>query len=159
MGKEMVSTEGQISSSLVPIPTFSSAESIGTAYYRSIHEIAAFMLDRPSSQSHIHYVHPILSALIIRSFPSPSLQCLPPSPSSCVRNEASKTADFIKFQVPALISFSVRPLLCTFVYLLRYLFTSSLMTEVNQFKCRQTLFPSTHAQCTQTPQLLTTVNV
>lgn len=40
------------------------------------------MLDRPSSQSHSHDVHPILAALIIRSFPSPSLHCLPPSPSS-----------------------------------------------------------------------------
>lgn len=55
----------------------------------------------------------ILPAFIVRSFPSPSLQRLPCSPSSYVRNEATKTVDFIKLQVPDLIFHSLPPLWCT----------------------------------------------
>lgn len=76
------------------------------------------MLDRSLHLPHIHYAHHILPAFIIRSFPSPSLQRLPCSLSSYVRNETSKTADFIKLQVPALIFRSLPPLWCTPLFIL-----------------------------------------
>lgn len=124
--------------------TFISAASTRRAYQLSNHQIPAAMLDRSLHLSHIQYAHHTLPAFNIRSFPSPSLQRLPYSPSSYVRIEASKTADFIKLQVAALISQSLPPLVHPLVYFLAYLLPSFLMTEANIFKCSQALSKSPH---------------
>lgn len=110
------------------------------------------MLDRSLHLSHIHYAHHILTAFIIRSFLLPSLQRLPCSPSSYVRNEASKTADFIKLQVAALISRSLPSLWCTplFIFLLIWfpLFWWLRLTYSNAVRLYLSPLTHTHTQTT-----------